>query len=89
MAEVLNTALRAGLNDLDHVSIVCFDFGGLVQGIMGDFEYTETQYLGQTGSADPDEFLFFDEFGHLTAAPNRTLGNACTAAILMQGVSGK
>jgi len=87
LCAVFNTALEAGLGDLGHLDVVQFDFDDFIHDTMSDFRYTDVLYLAQTESTNPDEFLFFDDFGHLTALPNRLLGNACATAVLAQQMS--
>ena len=95
LCKTFNEALAAGLEDLKGVSIVCFDFEAWMASIRPDFEVTDAlfiirndfgptdpPYKGLSEAANSDAYLYFDDWGHLSARANRLLGNAVTEAVL-------
>jgi len=95
LCKTFNEALAAGLEDLKGVSIVCFDFEGWMASIRPDFQVTDglfiirndfgptaPPYKGLSEPASSDAYLYFDDWGHLSARANRLLGNAVTEAVL-------
>ena len=95
LCKTFNEALAAGLDGLKGVSVVCFDFEAWMASIRLDFEVTDAlfiirndfgptdpPYKGLSEPANSDAYLYFDDWGHLTARANRLLGNAVTEAVL-------
>ena len=95
LCKTYNEALAAGLEGLKGVKIVCFDFEAWMATIRPDFEVTDALFIMRNdfGPTDPpyeglpepansDAYLYFDDWGHLSARANRLLGHAVTEAVV-------
>jgi len=94
LCRTFDEALTAGLQCLEAVSAVCFDFEEWIASVRPTFEVTDALFIERNdfGPEDPpykglpepmssDAHLYFDDWGHLTARANRLLGNAVTEAV--------
>ena len=95
LCKIFNETLAVGLDSLEGVRIVCFDFEAWMASIRPDFEVTDAlfitrndfgpddpPYKGLSEPANSDTYLYFDDWGHLSGRANRLLGNAVTEAVL-------
>jgi len=82
LCDVYNERLAAGLGDIRGICAVCFQFGTWMDAVKPQFTVTDALFLSQTESTDPNTYLWWDDWGHMTAQANRMLGNALTEAVV-------
>ena len=91
LCRTFNQAVATGLEDLEDVRAVCFDSETWIESVRPGFEVTDELFIirddfgptdppyeGLSEPANSDAYLYFDDWGHLTARANRLLGDALT-----------